>query len=90
MGSSIFTASRDRAILVRLYLQTHFHLDVKNIGVVALRDLPPPGLHKDKWVASAWLRTQRWLPGRRITANTHGSLSGGHSVAISLLYRENL
>jgi phospholipid/cholesterol/gamma-HCH transport system substrate-binding protein len=44
-----FVVSRNRAILVRQYLQTHFHLDVQNIGVVSLRDLPPPGLHKDKW-----------------------------------------
>jgi len=44
-----FAVSRNRAILVRQYLQTHFHLDVQNIGVVSLRDLPPPGLHKDKW-----------------------------------------
>ena len=44
-----FALSRDRAILVSQYLHTHFHLDSRNIGVVSLNELPPPGLHKDKW-----------------------------------------
>jgi len=44
-----FALSRDRAILVSQYLHTHFHLDSRNIGVVSLKELPPPGLHKDKW-----------------------------------------
>jgi phospholipid/cholesterol/gamma-HCH transport system substrate-binding protein len=44
-----FALSRDRAILVSQYLHTRFHLDSRNIGVVSLKELPPPGLHKDKW-----------------------------------------
>jgi phospholipid/cholesterol/gamma-HCH transport system substrate-binding protein len=44
-----FALSRDRTILVSQYLHTHFHLDSRNIGVVSLKELPPPGLHKDKW-----------------------------------------
>ena len=44
-----FALSRDRAILVSRYLHTRFHLDPRNIGVVSLEKLPPPGLHKDKW-----------------------------------------
>jgi phospholipid/cholesterol/gamma-HCH transport system substrate-binding protein len=44
-----FALSRNRAILVGQYLHTHFHLDSRNIGVVSLKELPPPGLHKDKW-----------------------------------------
>jgi phospholipid/cholesterol/gamma-HCH transport system substrate-binding protein len=44
-----FALSRNRAILVSQYLHTRFHLDSRNIGVVSLKELPPPGLHKDKW-----------------------------------------
>jgi phospholipid/cholesterol/gamma-HCH transport system substrate-binding protein len=44
-----FALSRNRAILVSQYLRTRFHLDSRNIGVVSLKELPPPGLHKDKW-----------------------------------------
>jgi phospholipid/cholesterol/gamma-HCH transport system substrate-binding protein len=44
-----FALSRSRAILVSQYLHTRFYLDSRNIGVVSLKELPPPGLHKDKW-----------------------------------------
>jgi hypothetical protein len=44
-----FAASRNRAILVRQYLLTHFHLDARGIGIVSLKNLPPPGAHRDKW-----------------------------------------
>jgi phospholipid/cholesterol/gamma-HCH transport system substrate-binding protein len=44
-----FALSRNRAILVSQYLHTRFHLDSQNIGVISLKELPPPGLHKDKW-----------------------------------------
>jgi phospholipid/cholesterol/gamma-HCH transport system substrate-binding protein len=44
-----FALSRNRAILVSQYLHTRFHLDSQNIGAVSLKELPPPGLHKDKW-----------------------------------------
>jgi phospholipid/cholesterol/gamma-HCH transport system substrate-binding protein len=44
-----FALSRNRALLVSHYLHTHYHLDSRNIGVVSLKELPPPGLHKDKW-----------------------------------------
>jgi phospholipid/cholesterol/gamma-HCH transport system substrate-binding protein len=44
-----FALSRNRAILVSQYLHTRFHLDSRNIGVVSLKELPPAGLHKDKW-----------------------------------------
>ena len=41
--------SRHRAVLVRQYLQTHFHLNIQNIGMVALGDLPPPNVGKATW-----------------------------------------
>ncbi|MGD0446637.1 MAG: MlaD family protein [Edaphobacter sp.] len=44
-----FSLSRNRAILVSQYLHTRYHLDSRNVGVVSLKELPPPGLHKDKW-----------------------------------------
>jgi phospholipid/cholesterol/gamma-HCH transport system substrate-binding protein len=44
-----FAKSRYRAILVGQYLHTHFHLDMQQVGVVSLRDLPPSGTHKDHW-----------------------------------------
>jgi phospholipid/cholesterol/gamma-HCH transport system substrate-binding protein len=41
--------SRSRAILVRNYLHSRFQLDDQNIGMVPLREIPPPATHKDSW-----------------------------------------
>jgi phospholipid/cholesterol/gamma-HCH transport system substrate-binding protein len=48
-GDEQFSVSRNRAILVRQYIRTHFRLDPQNMGVVSLGDLPPPGVYFDKW-----------------------------------------
>jgi phospholipid/cholesterol/gamma-HCH transport system substrate-binding protein len=42
-------ASRVRAVLVRQYLQTRFVLSSRDLGIVALRDLPPPTTNKANW-----------------------------------------
>jgi hypothetical protein len=44
-----FALSRNGAIVVSQYLRARFHLDLQDIGVVSLMDLPPSGVHKDKW-----------------------------------------
>ena len=41
--------SENRAILVRAYLQNHFHLNPGNIGAVALRNSPLPNLDRSQW-----------------------------------------
>jgi phospholipid/cholesterol/gamma-HCH transport system substrate-binding protein len=41
--------SRDRAILVRLYLQNHFQVDPGHLGAVAMKNLPPGGLDHSSW-----------------------------------------
>jgi phospholipid/cholesterol/gamma-HCH transport system substrate-binding protein len=41
--------SRSRAILVRNYLQSHFHLDSGKLGAVALEDRPPDGSAHPSW-----------------------------------------
>jgi phospholipid/cholesterol/gamma-HCH transport system substrate-binding protein len=41
--------SRARAILVRNYLQSHFHLDSGKLGAVALEDHPPDGSAHPSW-----------------------------------------
>jgi phospholipid/cholesterol/gamma-HCH transport system substrate-binding protein len=41
--------SRNRAILVRRYLQNHFQLDPEHLGVVPLKNLPPSGLDRSNW-----------------------------------------
>ena len=41
--------SRGRAILVRDYLHRRFQLDNRNLGLVALRGVPPPPTKKDSW-----------------------------------------
>lgn len=41
--------SRDRAILVRNYLQAHFQLDPSNIGAVSLQSSPPAGVDRPTW-----------------------------------------
>lgn len=44
-----FVASRMRADLVREYLETHFHLIHSDVGIVALRDKPPPNAGRGTW-----------------------------------------
>ena len=41
--------SRSRAMLVRQYLQKHFQLDTKNLGVVPMKNLPPDGMERATW-----------------------------------------
>ena len=41
--------SRGRAFLVKVYLEKHFHLSSKNIGVVALENTAPPSSGKSTW-----------------------------------------
>lgn len=41
--------SRDRAILVRQYLQAHFQLDPGNVGAVSMMNLAPSGLNHLTW-----------------------------------------
>ncbi len=43
------TASRRRATLVRTYLQLHYRLEPKNIGIVALSTQPPASARKGSW-----------------------------------------
>jgi hypothetical protein len=42
-------SSRNRAILVRRYLQTHFQLDLGNLGAVPMMNVPPSGLDHPTW-----------------------------------------
>ncbi len=44
-----YALSRQRADLVRKYLEAHYHLKHSNLGVVALRDQPPKGSGKERW-----------------------------------------
>jgi hypothetical protein len=41
--------SRSRAVLIRQYLQAHFQMDPRNLGVVSLKNLPPKGLDRATW-----------------------------------------
>jgi phospholipid/cholesterol/gamma-HCH transport system substrate-binding protein len=41
--------SYGRAVLVRHYLENRFHLESKDVGVIALQDLPPPRLDHEHW-----------------------------------------
>ena len=42
-------SSRNRAILVSQYLQKHFQLDPRNVGLVALDGAPPANVGHDSW-----------------------------------------
>lgn len=42
-------SSRNRAILVRRYLQMHFQLDPGNLGAVPMMKVPPSGLDHPTW-----------------------------------------
>jgi phospholipid/cholesterol/gamma-HCH transport system substrate-binding protein len=41
--------SRNRAIIVRRYLQNHFQLDPGHLGAVPMKNLPPSGLDHPSW-----------------------------------------
>ena len=41
--------SRTRAMIVRQYLQDHYQLDPRYIGVVSLKNAPPKGVEHAKW-----------------------------------------
>ena len=41
--------SRNRAILVRHYLQNHFQLDPGHLGAIPLENRPPDGLDRSNW-----------------------------------------
>jgi phospholipid/cholesterol/gamma-HCH transport system substrate-binding protein len=41
--------SRSRAILVRAYLERRFQMESDNLGIVAMKDVPPAGLGHATW-----------------------------------------
>ncbi|HZT69446.1 MAG TPA: MlaD family protein [Terriglobia bacterium] len=44
-----YMSSRQRAIAVRDYLESHFHIDRKFVGIMPLRDHPPRGAGRETW-----------------------------------------
>jgi phospholipid/cholesterol/gamma-HCH transport system substrate-binding protein len=44
-----YLASRQRAVEVRQYLESHFHLNPKLVGVMPMADQPPRGAGKKMW-----------------------------------------
>ena len=59
--SERLAVSRARAILVRNYLQSHFHLHSGKLGSVALEDRPPDSSAHPSWngVVIALLRVKQ-------------------------------
>lgn len=59
--SDRLAVSRSRAILVRNYLQSHFHLDTGKLGAVALESRPPDPSPHARWngVAIALLKAKQ-------------------------------
>lgn len=51
--SQQFVTSRKRAELVRRYLETHYHLNHKNLGIVPLRGTPPENTGMNHWDGAA-------------------------------------
>ena len=51
--SQQFVTSRKRAEIVRRYLETHYHLNHQNLGIVALCNKPPDGAGVDDWDGAA-------------------------------------
>ncbi len=48
-----YVTSRRRADLVGEYLEAHFHLLHSDVGIVPLRDKPPPGAGRNTWNGGA-------------------------------------
>jgi phospholipid/cholesterol/gamma-HCH transport system substrate-binding protein len=51
--SQQFVTSRIRAQLVRRYLETHYHLNHRNLGIVAMRTRPPDDAGMGEWDGAA-------------------------------------
>ena len=51
--SQQFVTSRKRAEIVRRYLETHYHLNHQNLGIVALCNRPPDGAGVGDWDGAA-------------------------------------
>ncbi len=49
MPADQISLSRSRAVLLRAYLEIHFHLQSKNLGVIALSSTPPAAAGKSTW-----------------------------------------
>ncbi len=41
--------SESRALIVRAYLESRFHLNAGNLGAVSLRSSPPPNVDRSRW-----------------------------------------
>jgi len=48
-GGTQLVASHSRALLVLDYVHSRYQIDLRNLGAVALRSSPPPGVHKETW-----------------------------------------
>jgi phospholipid/cholesterol/gamma-HCH transport system substrate-binding protein len=49
LPSSRLPLSRRRALTVRQYVQTHFQIETRQLGVMALKNTPPSGLGRATW-----------------------------------------
>lgn len=49
MPDQRYLASRERAVAVRHYLISRFHLDPKRIGIMPMGDQPPKHTEKKMW-----------------------------------------
>ena len=49
MPDQQYLISRQRAVEVRQYLESRFHLNSKRVGAIALSDHPPEGTGKTRW-----------------------------------------
>ena len=44
-----FATAHSRAILVSQYLQNHFQIEQRNLGIVSMKDSPPGGVGHPTW-----------------------------------------
>lgn len=49
MPDQQYLTSRQRALAVRDYLDSHFHLKPNRVGIMPFADHPPAGVHKKTW-----------------------------------------
>lgn len=48
-GGTQLAVSHSRAVLVLDYIHSRYRIDLRNVGAVALRSVPPPAVHKETW-----------------------------------------
>jgi hypothetical protein len=82
-GLDQLVLSRSHMLLVAHYLELHFHLNSKNIGVMPLNATPPPAAGKSTWDGACIVILAGNDQAKRLDAKRHEEQRGGAAEPIA-------